>query len=167
MCLQPLKLDFQAFDIKLRMTVARLPDGSLLLVSPLAPTDELLRLLGSLGGAVRHIVLPSSAPEHWFFGPQLSERFPDATVWTVPGLLEGKGLPIPFFGSIVAGMRPRCKTLGERAACLCRPGRWRAGGGSVRCSPATRTGCSAALPTPCVQAWTRCRQSCRARLRRM
>lgn len=62
---QPLKLDWAAFDIQLRMTVARLPDGSLLLVSPLAPTEELLRLLGSLGGRVSHIVLPSSSPEHW------------------------------------------------------------------------------------------------------
>ena len=62
---QPLKLDWDAFDIQIRMTVARLPDGSLLLASPVAPTPECLRLLASLGGAVRHIVLPSAAPEHW------------------------------------------------------------------------------------------------------
>lgn len=109
---QPLRLDWDSFDIRLRMTVARLPDSSLLLVSPVAPTPECLRLLGTLGGDVRHIVLPSSAPEHWFYGPKLSAAFPAATVWTVPGLLEGKGLPLPFFGAIIASMRPRCKTLG-------------------------------------------------------
>ena len=55
-----------------------------------------------------------------FYGPALSDAFPDATVWAVPGLLEGKGLPLPFFGAMVAGMRPRCKQLGRCAACFAR-----------------------------------------------
>ncbi len=57
--------DFAKFDIQLRMVAARLPDGSLLLVSPVAPTAEALSLLSGLGGRVSHIVLPSSSPEHW------------------------------------------------------------------------------------------------------
>lgn len=57
--------DFAKFDIQLRMVAARLPDGSLLLVSPIAPTAEALSLLAGLGGRVAHIVLPSSSPEHW------------------------------------------------------------------------------------------------------
>ena len=57
--------DFSKFDIQLRMVAARLDDGSLLLVSPVAPTPEALSLLGGLGGRVAHIVLPSSSPEHW------------------------------------------------------------------------------------------------------
>lgn len=48
-----------------------------------------------------------------FYGPALSDAFPSATVWAVPGLLEGKGLPFPFFKQYTAGMRPRCKVLGE------------------------------------------------------
>lgn len=68
--------------------------------------------LAALGGRVAHIVLPSTSPEHWFFGPSLSKAFPDATLWAAPGVMEGKGLPIPFFQQIVSGMRPRCKTLG-------------------------------------------------------
>lgn len=48
-----------------------------------------------------------------FYGPALSDAFPDATVWVVPGLLEGKGLPVPFLGQMTATMRPRCKALGE------------------------------------------------------
>lgn len=52
-------------DIRLRMTAARLPDGSLLLISPVAPTAELLGHVAALGGAVRHIIVPSSSPEHW------------------------------------------------------------------------------------------------------
>jgi hypothetical protein len=109
---QPLKLDFAKFDIQLRMVATCLPDGSLLLVSPIAPTAEALSLLAGLGGRVSHIVLPSSSPEHWFYGPALSNAFPDATVWVVPGLLEGKGLPVPFLGQMTASMRPRCKALG-------------------------------------------------------
>jgi hypothetical protein len=63
---QPLKLEpISSFDIQLRMTAARLPDGSLLLVSPVAPTAEMLAQLAGLGGRVAHIVLPSSSPEHW------------------------------------------------------------------------------------------------------
>lgn len=53
-------------DIRLRMTAARLDDGSLLLISPVAPTPELLRMLGGLGGDVSHIIVPSSSPEHWW-----------------------------------------------------------------------------------------------------
>jgi hypothetical protein len=62
---QPLKLEpISSFDIQLRMTAARLPDGSLLLVSPVAPTGEMLAQLAGLGGRVAHIMLPSSSPEH-------------------------------------------------------------------------------------------------------
>lgn len=57
---------------------------------------------------------PSCFLPRRFYGPALSDRFPDATVWVVPGLLEGKGLPFPFFNTYTKGMRPRCKTLGER-----------------------------------------------------
>lgn len=57
--------DWAKFDIQLRMVAARLPDGSLLLISPIAPTQEALSLLAGLGGPVSHIVLPSSSPEHW------------------------------------------------------------------------------------------------------
>jgi hypothetical protein len=52
-------------DIKLRMVIAWLPDGSLLLVNPIAPTPELLEKLAGLGGEVKHILLPSASPEHW------------------------------------------------------------------------------------------------------
>lgn len=52
-----------------------------------------------------------------FYGPALSDAFPSATVWAVPGLLEGKGLPFPFFSQYTAGMRARSKVLGE---CSCR-----------------------------------------------
>lgn len=41
------------------------PDGSLLLISPVAPTGEALSQLAAIGGEVSHIVLPSSSPEHW------------------------------------------------------------------------------------------------------
>ena len=165
---QPLKLEpISSFDIQLRMTAARLPDGSLLLVSPVAPTAELLGQLAGLGGRVSHIVLPSSSPEHWFYGPALSDAFPEATVWAVPGLLEGKGLPLPFFGALVAGMRPRCKQLGGCA------GRDPLGAAcshqTVHVAADPFVACWHRAPSllpqhslcAFLQAWTRCRQSCR------
>ncbi|KAI3425842.1 hypothetical protein D9Q98_007816 [Chlorella vulgaris] len=99
-------------DIKLRMVIARLPDGSLLLVNPIAPTPELLEQLAGLGGEVKHILLPSASPEHWMYSTALSNQFPEATLWAAPGLLEGRGLPIPFFQRMVSSIRPRSKVMG-------------------------------------------------------
>ena len=51
--------------MRLRMTVAKLGDGSLLLVGPVAPTAEMLSQLWSIEGEVRHIIVPNTSPEHW------------------------------------------------------------------------------------------------------
>lgn len=37
-------------------------------------------------------------------------------MWTAPGFLEGKGLPIPFFQQLISSMRPRCRALGKLGA---------------------------------------------------
>ena len=34
--------------------------------NPVAPTGELLRALGEIGGPVAHIVVPNGSPEHWW-----------------------------------------------------------------------------------------------------
>jgi len=66
-----------------RMTVIRLPDGSLLLHSP---TRFSLALKGKLEaiGPVRHLVAPNIA--HWTFLKDWQDACPEATTWAAPGL---------------------------------------------------------------------------------
>jgi hypothetical protein len=101
-------------DIRLRMTAARLDGGGLVLVGPVAPTQEMLGMLRSLGGEVAHIVVPNTSPEHFLFAPALAAAFPTATLWTVPGFYAGAGLPLPGRSWLFAAARARnpCATLG-------------------------------------------------------
>lgn len=72
-------------DIGARMTVLRLPDGSLLLHSPVQLDPALERALRELG-PVRWIVGPSKA-HHLFLGDHV-KAFPDAALCGAPGLAE-------------------------------------------------------------------------------
>lgn len=93
---QPLRPASFVPDIRLHMyAFDSMEDDSITLVGALAPTGELCEQIKSLGKPVKHIVLPSSSPEHWLYGPALSKVFPDALVWVVPGFMEGKGVPLP------------------------------------------------------------------------
>ncbi len=65
------------------MTTVRLPDGGLLLHSPIPISDSLAEALAALG-PVRHIVAPSQL-HHLYFG-EVAARYPDATTWAAPGL---------------------------------------------------------------------------------
>ena len=60
------------------MTVVRLTDGGLWLHSPTAPTEPLLRGLQEIG-PVRHLVAPNTF--HYWWLPDWSARFPEATTW--------------------------------------------------------------------------------------
>lgn len=79
----PLRMGF--LELGTRMTVARLPDGSLWLHSPVAPTTDLRRELDALG-PVRHIVAPSKM--HNLFAGPFAEAYPQARVYLAPGLRE-------------------------------------------------------------------------------
>lgn len=89
-------------DIGLAMFVVRLADGDLWLHTPIAPTEEALALLDSIGGRVAHVVCPNLSPEHWVFARAFSEHTPDARFWVCGGLLTGGGLPLPGRDGIVA-----------------------------------------------------------------
>lgn len=75
-------------DIGLRSVVARLGDGSLLLHNPVAPTQEVVNMLQSLGAPVRHVLVSSNSPEHWLYARDTMARFPDAQLWVAPGIFE-------------------------------------------------------------------------------
>ena len=71
--------------MKTRMTVIRLGDGRLLLHSPVAMDDALLRALVSLG-PVGYLVAPNRF--HHLRMPHAARRFPEAAVFGAPGLRE-------------------------------------------------------------------------------
>lgn len=92
---QPLKPPFLP-DIRLSMAAVELEDeNGLALVGALAPTNELLSHIDLLGKPVKHILLPSTSPEHWIYARDLSRSYPDAKLWVVKGFMEGKGVPLP------------------------------------------------------------------------
>ncbi|KXZ49047.1 hypothetical protein GPECTOR_23g133 [Gonium pectorale] len=83
-------------NIYLNSHVIRLSSGSLLVISPPARTEEAEALLESLPGgcaAVEHVVLPNLSPEHWIHAAGWASKFAsDATLWVVPGVLEGRSV---------------------------------------------------------------------------
>lgn len=74
---------FLGFPYPIRMAVARLPDGSAWVWSPLALTLELERAVDSIG-SVRHIVSPNKL--HHLFLKEWVERWPEARLHAPPGL---------------------------------------------------------------------------------
>ena len=111
---QPFKFPGQP-DIRLRMTAGRLPDGSLALAGPIAPTEEMLELLQELQGPITNIFIPSVLLEHWIFGPQLADSFPEATLWFPEGFFEKAGIPGRSMSFARARKRNPCKVIGVDA----------------------------------------------------
>ncbi|WP_201445495.1 DUF4336 domain-containing protein [Belnapia sp. F-4-1] len=72
-------------ELPVRMTVLRLPDGSLLLHSPTRFSPALGEALAGLG-PVRHLVAPNIA--HWTFLEAWQRAFPEAVTWAAPGLRQ-------------------------------------------------------------------------------
>ena len=71
--------------LPLRMTIIRLPDGTLLLHAPTAYRAELRETLENIG-PIRHFVAPSFG--HWMFLAGWQRACPEATTWAVPGLTD-------------------------------------------------------------------------------
>lgn len=76
-------LRFFGLEVGARMTVLRLPDQTLLLHSPIAPTATLVREVEALG-RVSHLVAPNLL-HHLFVGEWQRTR-PDVRVYVAPGL---------------------------------------------------------------------------------
>jgi len=71
--------------LPIRMTIFRLPNGDLLLHSPIEYSPELGDRVAALG-TVRHLVAPNIA--HWTFTAAWQQAYPETTVWGVPGLRD-------------------------------------------------------------------------------
>lgn len=71
------------FPFPTRMTVIRLGDGSLFVHSPVRAEDRLVGEVTALG-PVAHLVAPNMI-HHIFIG-EWAERFPDARLWSAPGV---------------------------------------------------------------------------------
>lgn len=87
------------FHYPTRMAVVRLANHDLVLVSPIAISDELRAELKALG-AVRYLVAPNSL--HHTFLLDWQRAFPDATVYAPPGLRE-KRRDVRLDGDFAAG----------------------------------------------------------------
>ncbi|CAK9015043.1 unnamed protein product [Durusdinium trenchii] len=83
---------FFTVSANIRMLVVRLSDGKLWVCGPIAPTQECLQLLDSLG-PVGHLVVPGSALEHKSSLSDFSRRYPKASVWVSPGASGALGDP--------------------------------------------------------------------------
>jgi len=68
-----------------RMSVIRLANGSLLCVSPVRPTDDLLNQLNAIG-SVEFIIGPN--PVHHLFLPAFASKFPRAKILGVKALFK-------------------------------------------------------------------------------
>ena len=78
---------FFGFPYPTRMAIAKLADGGLWVWSPIAVSDELAEAVEALG-PVRHIVSPNKI--HHLFLAEWIERWPDARVYSAPGLARRK-----------------------------------------------------------------------------
>lgn len=103
---RPLKLIVG--DVGARMTVIRLPDGALLIHSPVALDADLRRALDALG-PVRWVLGPCKV--HHFYLPDFAAAYPEAALLAAPGLPEKRrdlrfahvltdDLELPFGGAI-------------------------------------------------------------------
>ena len=71
--------------VPIRMTVVAMEQGGLFVYAPVAPTKECLAMLQPLieqHGPIKHIVLPSVAPEHKVLAGPFARNFPAAEFWT-------------------------------------------------------------------------------------
>lgn len=87
-------LRFLGLEVGARMTVIRLPDGGLVLHSPIAVDPSLRQEVDSLG-RVAHVVAPNKF--HHLYVSGWKDAFPEASVWVAPGL-ESKRSDLPIAG---------------------------------------------------------------------
>lgn len=78
---QPFK--YFGLSVGTRMTVIRLTNGDLVVISPLQATDTLVHQLNQIG-TVSHLIAPNLY--HYLFTANFKAVYPQATFWAAPGL---------------------------------------------------------------------------------
>ncbi len=79
------RVRFVGLWLSARMVVVRLPDGSLIVHSPIAPDAELMSSVDEQG-SVRHVIAPSKYHHLWL--SDWAEQYPGARIYGVAGLPE-------------------------------------------------------------------------------
>lgn len=87
---QPLR--YFGLSIGTRMTVVRLKDGDLAVISPIRVSGVIATQLNDIG-TVKHIIAPNLY--HYLFAADFKALYPNATFWAVPGL-ESKRPDLPI-----------------------------------------------------------------------
>ncbi|MEO0768202.1 MAG: DUF4336 domain-containing protein [Cyanobacteria bacterium J06649_4] len=82
---QPFK--YLGLNVGTRMTVVRLNDQKLTVISPIEPTETLQNELSQLG-TVAHIIAPNLY--HYLYAESFKRCYPTATLWATHGLKEKK-----------------------------------------------------------------------------
>lgn len=80
-------VSFYGFPYPTRMAVARLSDGSAWVWSPVALTDDIVSFMSTFD-SIGHIVSPNKI--HHLFLREWQERWPDARLYSPPGLAKRK-----------------------------------------------------------------------------
>jgi len=80
---QPLK--YFGLGIRTRMTVIRLLNGELAIISPIRIEDPVAQQLNELG-KIGYVIAPNLY--HHLFAASFKKQYPDATFWATPGLKE-------------------------------------------------------------------------------
>lgn len=78
---QPLK--YFGLSVGTRMTVLRLANNELAVISPIQASDGVINHLSELG-PVKHIIAPNLY--HYLFAAEFKQRYPEAIFWAAPGL---------------------------------------------------------------------------------
>ncbi len=87
---QPLR--YLGLSVGTKMTVIRLENRELVVISPIEVSDTLVSQLGELG-VVKHMIAPNLY--HHLFAANFKSLYPQATFWAAPGLtLKKPELPI-------------------------------------------------------------------------
>ncbi len=80
-------LRYLGVSVGTRMTVVRLQNDQLAVISAVAPEPKLVAQLDAIG-IVSHIIVPNLY--HYLFAADFKTAYPNAILWSVPGLKEKK-----------------------------------------------------------------------------
>ena len=98
-------LRFLGLEVGARMTIIRLPNGELLLHSPVAATPDLVRELKALG-QVAYLIAPNLF--HHLYVGEWQEIYPEASLYVAPGL-ERKRSDLDITGVLTDEPEPSWK----------------------------------------------------------